>query len=505
MYVLELENVDLMYRSAESLSYKRLLSRGEDNIIKKYKALNDITFSIEKGKVYGVIGGNGAGKSTLLRVLSGVMSPNSGTIRRNYKTINLLALGIGFTRQLSGLDNIFLSGMLLGFSKKEIADMVDDIVEYSELEDFINRPMKTYSSGMVSRLGFSIAIHLRPEVLLIDEVLSVGDAKFKKKSFESIQSIIKDEETTVVMVSHGTGELESICDRVIWLDKGRIVTKGEAFEILALYTKYNQGKITLGEILAKRLVDISDKKDESHQSSDVKDNVPRMEKVSLSLLNKRGNKNELEVAIEQKSILFGDECVSFLSQDERRTAWQSTSLSDEAKNELFSMDWLASFLDAYEDTKTLNYWEFCEEVLTGYFMYLIRGGMTFFEERQLLSQYTERSYAKRVILIARMLQLSPEEWSFASNAIRIIRQHGLYLLERDVEKEDKIYTALALLHIAVLLADGEFKSFANKCRREGEKRLSEAMDDVKAETFSPHLLVEVYNFSRFYENQDIKS
>ena len=248
MNVLQLENVSLTYRSAGSISLRKILRLGNQSSIQKYRALNNISFTVEKGKVYGLIGGNGAGKSTLLRVLSGVMLPNDGKIIRNYSSINLLALGIGFTKNLTGVDNIFLSGMLLGFSKKQIAAILDDIVEYSELGEFIYRPLKTYSSGMISRLGFSIAIKLRSEILLIDEVLSVGDAKFKKKSYASIRSIIQDEDTTVVLVNHGSkAEMEAICDKVIWLDQGRIVVQGSATKILDLYEKYNEGIISLSQ------------------------------------------------------------------------------------------------------------------------------------------------------------------------------------------------------------------------------------------------------------------
>ena len=248
MTVFQVENINLIYRSAESLSYKRLLRLGDKAVISKYKALTDVSFTIERGESYGIVGSNGAGKSTLLRVLSGVMSPSSGNVIRNYNTINLLALGVGFSKDLTGIDNVYLNGMLLGFSKKQIALILDDIVEYSELGDFIHRPMKTYSSGMTSRLGFSIAINLRPEVLLIDEVLSVGDAKFREKSYASILSLIQDENTTVVIVSHALGELEAICDKVIWLDKGHIVAQGNASEVLNLYARFNKGEIRIEEI-----------------------------------------------------------------------------------------------------------------------------------------------------------------------------------------------------------------------------------------------------------------
>ncbi len=247
--IIKAEDIELVYQSAESLSIKKaikmLFSKDKENILVKFKALDKVSFSIEKGRVYGIIGNNGAGKSTLLRILSGVMSPTAGKIERNYKTINLLALGVGFSREISGYDNIFLNGMLLGFSKEEIGEKLKDIVEYSELGDFIYKPMKTYSSGMVSRLGFSIAIHLKPEVLLIDEVLSVGDVKFREKSFNSIRRVISDNDTTVVIVSHSIAQIKDLCDRVIWIEKGELIAAGDTKNILETYTRVNNEAITL--------------------------------------------------------------------------------------------------------------------------------------------------------------------------------------------------------------------------------------------------------------------
>ena len=248
-YALVLEHIDLVYSSSASLSYKHLLRRSKENIKKTFKALDDVSLSIEKGKVYGVIGSNGAGKSTLLRVMTGVMSPSGGNVISNYRTISLLALGIGFSKELSGYDNVFLNGMLLGFSRKWISEKMNDIIDYSELGEFIHRPMKTYSSGMVSRLGFSIAIHLRPEVLLIDEALSVGDAKFREKSFRSLHNVIRDKDTTVVIVSHSLDTLDEICDKVIWLEKGRVIAQGDSSDILDLYTKYNNGELRIEQIM----------------------------------------------------------------------------------------------------------------------------------------------------------------------------------------------------------------------------------------------------------------
>ena len=238
-YVLQLENVSLVYRSAESISYKRLLGLGGKTTINAYKALDDVSISIEKGKVYGIIGKNGAGKSTLLRVFSGVMAPNTGTVIRNYGTINLLALGIGFSQELTGIDNIYLNGMILGFTKKQISTVLDRIIDYSGLGEFVYRAMKTYSSGMVSRLAFSVAINLRPDVLLIDEVLSVGDMSFREKSFHSLRSVIEDKDITTVIVSHSISQISDICDYVIWLDNGRVVAQGRTSDIIDMYIQFN--------------------------------------------------------------------------------------------------------------------------------------------------------------------------------------------------------------------------------------------------------------------------
>lgn len=259
--IIKVEHVDLIYRSAQTLSVKKIINRlfgkGESYILSNYQALSDISFTLQKGKVYGIIGSNGAGKSTLLRILAGVMSPNAGVVERNYKTINLLALGVGFSKELTGIDNIFLNGMLLGFSKKQIELVKEQIIAYSEIGEFINRPIKTYSSGMVARLGFSIAMHLKPEVLLIDETLSVGDGSFRKKSFESIKQTIEDKDTTVVIVSHDIGTVNQLCDHIIWLEKGRKILEGTADQVIDLYMQYQSKQLTLEQVLKKNIKEVT--------------------------------------------------------------------------------------------------------------------------------------------------------------------------------------------------------------------------------------------------------
>jgi len=251
--VIKVRNVDLIYRTTESLSVKKIMSailgKKENRLINEYKALNNVSFELQRGMVYGFIGNNGAGKSTLLRVLSGAMSPNSGVVEKNYSTVNLLALGVGFSKELSGIENIFLNGMLLGFSKKHIASVLPDIINYSEIGNFIYKPMKTYSSGMVTRVGFSIAIHLRPEVLLIDEVLSVGDSRFREKSFQSLKNVIEDKNTTVVIVSHSMSQVSELCDYVFWLHQGSIIEHGDPQRILDLYQSYVKGSLSIDAIM----------------------------------------------------------------------------------------------------------------------------------------------------------------------------------------------------------------------------------------------------------------
>lgn len=248
--VITLKNVDLIYRSAESLSVKKITKmllngKWKSSLQAEYRALHGISFSIEKGSVYGIIGNNGAGKSTLLRILSGAMSPTSGTVKRHYRTINLLALGVGFTRDLTGYENIFLNGMILGFSKQEIQQKLEEIISYSELGDFVYKPMKTYSSGMISRLAFSIGIHLKPDVLLVDEILSVGDGRFREKSFQSIRRYIEGENTTAVLVSHSMQQIRELCRFCIWIEKGELIAVGDTSTITNTYEQVNKGQMTL--------------------------------------------------------------------------------------------------------------------------------------------------------------------------------------------------------------------------------------------------------------------
>lgn len=199
-------------------------------------ALRDIDFTIEKGDVVGIIGSNGAGKSTLLKVVSGVYKPTTGTVTVDGKISPMIELGAGFDSELTARENIFLNGAILGYSKEFILEKFDAIVEFSELKDFLDVPIKNFSSGMVAKLAFSISTIVEPEILIVDEILSVGDIKFQEKSKNKMMSMIKGG-TTVLYVSHSIDSIKELCSKVIWLDHGKIVKIGNAKEICNEYYK----------------------------------------------------------------------------------------------------------------------------------------------------------------------------------------------------------------------------------------------------------------------------
>lgn len=204
-------------------------------------ALKDVSFHVEKGEVIGLIGSNGAGKSTLLKAISGVMKPTKGTIEVNGIISPMIELGAGFDLELTARENIYLNGAVLGYSKKFLEEKFDEIVEFSELKDFLDVPVKNFSSGMTAKLAFSIATIVNPEVLIVDEILSVGDIKFQEKSKNKMLEMIKGG-TTVLYVSHSLASIEELCDRVIWLEHGEIVKMGNTKEICKEYYEKQMGK-----------------------------------------------------------------------------------------------------------------------------------------------------------------------------------------------------------------------------------------------------------------------
>lgn len=203
----------------------------------RFAALKDVSFDLFHGESLGIIGRNGAGKTTLLRLLGGITRPDRGTIINNgYKT-SLLSLQAGFDTQLSGFYNAIISGMLLGFTREEVKAKLYEIVTFAELEEFIDQPVRTYSSGMKARLGFSVAFHLDPDVLLIDEVLAVGDADFQKKSLAVMKEKIRSNRT-IVLVSHSVGAIRQLCDRTVWIEEGVTRAEGDTESVLQAYEEF---------------------------------------------------------------------------------------------------------------------------------------------------------------------------------------------------------------------------------------------------------------------------
>lgn len=208
-----------------------------------FVALDRVSFAIEKGETLGVIGPNGCGKSTLLKVLANIYGIDGGKVYRHCRHVSLLSLSPGFDPELSGRDNAIIGGMLLGARKRDVIKEMDEIISFSELEEFIDKPMKTYSTGMTARLGFSVALRMRSELLLIDEVLGVGDGKFRAKATEALESKIGSDQT-VVLVSHSINHVEKLCNRVLWLDHGRIVKIGQTKDVLDEYSTFVSSSTT---------------------------------------------------------------------------------------------------------------------------------------------------------------------------------------------------------------------------------------------------------------------
>lgn len=202
-----------------------------------YQALRDVSFELHAGDSLGIIGRNGAGKSSLLKVLAGIIEPDFGSLWKADIKTALMALQVGFDGELSGLDNILLSGMLLGFSREEVESKYKEIIDFAELGDFIRYPVKTYSVGMRARLGFSICYELQPEVMLIDEVLGVGDVDFRKKSSAAMRERIQSDQT-VVLVSHDANTINTLCNKAIWIENGVTRMFGEPAEVVAEYQEY---------------------------------------------------------------------------------------------------------------------------------------------------------------------------------------------------------------------------------------------------------------------------
>ena len=235
---IEVRNLKLSYVSRRAFSIKQSLLQFKKSERKCVEALRGVSFDAVKGEVLGIVGRNGSGKSTLLQTLAGVFAPDEGSVDLKGNSISLLSLGTGFQPEITGRENIMLNGLLLGFSRAKLREKMEEIIAFSELGEFIDMPVRTYSSGMNSKLGFSITAILETDIILVDEILSVGDTKFRKKSYNKMRQLIEKEDRTSLIVSHQENTLRELCDRVLWLHDGQIREIGETEPVLSDYLSY---------------------------------------------------------------------------------------------------------------------------------------------------------------------------------------------------------------------------------------------------------------------------
>lgn len=231
---LTVDHVSIDYRDISHMSLAKSLRKGGVKLSNVVRAVNDVSFEVHKGEILGIVGRNGSGKTTLLRSVAGIFQPDEGTIDTHGNRVSLMAIGIGFNGNNTGRENILKSGMLLGCELDYVKQHMDEIIEFSELGDFIDRPVRTYSSGMYSKLSFSVTAILDTDIMLVDEVLSVGDEHFRRKSFKKMEELMRSDRT-VLIVSHATNTLEKFCDRVLWINDGEFKMIGPTENVLAAY------------------------------------------------------------------------------------------------------------------------------------------------------------------------------------------------------------------------------------------------------------------------------
>lgn len=236
--IIEVKNVSMGYRidsnRVNTLKEWAVTKLKRQLHYEMFWALKDVSFDVERGEVVGIIGRNGAGKSTILKIISGLFKPTEGTVITNGRVVPMLELGSGFDSELTGRENIFLNGAILGYTEQFLNDQYDQILEFSELEEFIDRPIKTYSSGMMMRLAFSVATIVKPEILIVDEILAVGDDAFQKKSHAKMMELMHGG-ATVLYVSHNLNQIRELCNKVVWLDHGKVVMQGDTDEVCDAY------------------------------------------------------------------------------------------------------------------------------------------------------------------------------------------------------------------------------------------------------------------------------
>jgi len=238
---ISVEDVSVTYRTSleKAPTLRSTVTRlgRREKIVREIEAVRNVSFDVPHGEVLGIVGANGAGKSTLVRTIAGILPPSEGRVEIHGRVSTLLALGVGFNKKLSGRDNVVLGGLAAGLKRGQLAEKYDDIVAFAELEDFMDMPMRTYSSGMYGRLAFAVAVTMEPEILLIDEALSVGDARFRKKSFRKMRELC-GENRTILLVSHALGSIKELCDQAIWIHKGELRMWDDPDAVVDAYTEF---------------------------------------------------------------------------------------------------------------------------------------------------------------------------------------------------------------------------------------------------------------------------
>jgi teichoic acid transport system ATP-binding protein len=248
------DNVSVTYRTSIERkptlkSAVRRLGRRK-RVVREVRALKNVNFRVKRGAVYGIVGANGAGKSTLVRTIAGILPPTVGRIDVYGRVSTLLALGVGFNKNLSGRDNVRLGGLAAGLHREQLAEKYEDIVAFAELGEFMDMPMRTYSSGMYGRLAFSVAVNMEPDILIVDEALSVGDARFRRKSANKMRELCS-QARTIILVSHALGTVRELCDQAIWMDKGVMRMWDEPETVVDAYTEFlevSQDAVTLEDV-----------------------------------------------------------------------------------------------------------------------------------------------------------------------------------------------------------------------------------------------------------------
>lgn len=252
-YAIDVRHVTKLYKLYDKPSdrFKESLGLSKEKKYKEHYALHDLNFTVKKGECVGIIGTNGAGKSTILKIITGVLNPTEGNVQIDGRISALLELGAGFNMEYTGMENIYLNGTMIGFSREEIDRKMDSILSFADIGDFINQPVKTYSSGMFVRLAFAVAINIDPEILIVDEALSVGDVFFQAKCYKKFEDF-KKQGKTILFVSHDLGSISKYCDKVVLLDKGRKIAEGSPKDMVDMYKKALVGQLDMEQYNAKQ-------------------------------------------------------------------------------------------------------------------------------------------------------------------------------------------------------------------------------------------------------------